>query len=105
MPELLAQIIRNIVEHPGEVRVEPVNTERALVMQIHVAPDDVGKVIGREGRIINALRTLVRSAPMRRGSRQRVTVEINAPPAPGSAGDSGAADSGAGDAPADNSAE
>ena len=49
--------------------VEPVNTERALVMQVSVAPEDVGKVIGRDGRIINALRTLVRSAPMRRGSR------------------------------------
>ena len=82
MPELIAQIIRNIVDNPEQVRVEPVNTERALVMQVHVAPEDVGKVIGREGRIINALRTVVRSAPMRRGSRQRVTVEIVAPPAP-----------------------
>jgi len=88
MPELLAQIIRNIVEHPDQVKVEPVNTERALVMSVSVAPEDVGKVIGREGRIINALRTVVRSAPMRRGSRQRVTVELNAPAAPGS--DSGA---------------
>ena len=88
MPELLAQIIRNIVEHPDQVKVEPVNTERALVMSVSVAPEDVGKVIGREGRIINALRTVVRSAPMRRGSRQRVTVELNAPPAPGSDGES-----------------
>jgi predicted RNA-binding protein YlqC (UPF0109 family) len=95
MPELLAQIIRNIVEHPDQVRVEPVNTERALVMQVSVAPEDVGKVIGREGRIINALRTLVRSAPMRRGSRQRVTVEINAPAVPGSeSGEVGSDDTG-----------
>ena len=98
MPELLAQIIRNIVEHPDQVRVEPVNTERALVMQVSVAPEDVGKVIGREGRIINALRTLVRSSPMRRGSRQRVTVELNAPPA------AGAADNNAGAPPAEDSA-
>jgi predicted RNA-binding protein YlqC (UPF0109 family) len=81
MAELLAQIIRNIVEFPDQVRVEPVNTERALVMSVTVATEDVGKVIGREGRIINALRTVVRSAPMRRGSRQRVTVELaNASP-------------------------
>jgi predicted RNA-binding protein YlqC (UPF0109 family) len=82
MPELLAQIIRNIVEFPDQVKVVPVNTERALVMSVTCAPEDVGKVIGREGRIINALRTVVRSAPMRRGSRQRVTVELVAPPAP-----------------------
>ena len=88
MPELLAQIIRYIVDNPEQVRVEPVNTERALVMSVSCAQEDVGKVIGREGRIINALRTVVRSAPMRRGSRQRVTVELAnvapppAPPAP-----------------------
>ncbi|MDQ3023616.1 MAG: KH domain-containing protein [bacterium] len=84
MRDLLAQIIRNIVEFPDQVKVEPVNTERALVLSVSVAPEDVGKVIGREGRIINALRTVVRSAPLPRGSRQRVTVEINAPPPPGS---------------------
>jgi hypothetical protein len=95
MPELLAQIIRNIVEFPDQVKVVPINTERALVMSVSCAPEDIGKVIGREGRIINALRTVVRSAPMRRGSRQRVTVELAnvAPPlAPAGADDSPAAE-------------
>jgi len=106
MPELLTTIVRNIVDHPEQVKIEKINTERALVLSITVAPEDVGKVIGREGRIINALRTVVRSAPMPRGSRQRVTVELaNAAPPTGSApadDAAGPADAGADDA-ADNS--
>jgi predicted RNA-binding protein YlqC (UPF0109 family) len=74
MTELLTQIIRNIVEFPDQVEVREVEAERATIMEIKVAPEDVGKVIGREGRIINALRQIVRSSARR--FRQRVTVEL-----------------------------
>ena len=74
MPELLAQIIRNIVDNPAEVRVVPVNTERALVMSVTVAPDDVGKVIGKQGRIARALRSIVRASGAR--AEERYLLEI-----------------------------
>jgi uncharacterized protein len=77
MAELLAQIIRNIVDAPEEVAVNVLRNERGVVLQVKCAADDVGKVIGREGRIINALRTIVRSSP-RRGRNERVTVELAA---------------------------
>ena len=72
--ELLEYLARRLVDNPDEVRVEPVEEEDALVLRLHVAPDDVGKVIGRQGRIARSLRTLVRASGAR--SRQRVLLEI-----------------------------
>jgi predicted RNA-binding protein YlqC (UPF0109 family) len=57
--------------------VEEEEREGALVLVLHVAPDDVGKVIGRQGRIARALRTLVRASAVREG--RRVLVEIADP--------------------------
>ena len=72
--ELLEYLARKLVDSPDEVRVEPVETEDGLVLRLHVAPDDVGKVIGRQGRIARSLRTVVRASGAR--SRQRVLLEI-----------------------------
>jgi uncharacterized protein len=72
--ELLAFIARRLVDDPAAVRVEEVEEEDALVLRLHVAPDDVGKVIGRQGRIARALRTVVRSAGARES--RRVLLEI-----------------------------
>lgn len=74
MTELLLQIIRNIVDAPDEVRVNEVESERALILEVRVAPDDVGKVIGREGRIINALRQIIKAAAGKRA--RRVTLDL-----------------------------
>ena len=74
MTELLTQIIRQIVDHPDEVVVNEVTGERAVVLEIKVAPDDVGKVIGREGRIINALRQIIKAAAGKRD--KRVNIEL-----------------------------
>jgi predicted RNA-binding protein YlqC (UPF0109 family) len=62
------------VDDPDAVRVEEVEREGARVLQLYVAKDDVGKVIGRQGRIARALRTIVRAGAAR--SHQRVLVEI-----------------------------
>ena len=62
------------MDDPDAVRVEEVERDDALVLQLHVAPDDLGKVIGRGGRIARSLRTLVRAAGAR-GDR-RVQLEI-----------------------------
>jgi hypothetical protein len=74
---LLAYLARELVDDPEAVRVEEEEREDALVLVLHVAPDDVGKVIGRQGRIARALRTLVRASSARDG--RRVVVEIADP--------------------------
>jgi predicted RNA-binding protein YlqC (UPF0109 family) len=72
--ELLAYLARELVDDPGSVRVESEERDGSVVLRLHVAPDDVGKVIGRGGRIIRALRTVVRASAVREG--RRVLVEV-----------------------------
>jgi uncharacterized protein len=72
--ELLAWIARGLVDEPDAVRVERVDEGDVAILRLSVAPDDVGKVIGRQGRIARALRTVVRSAGAR-GDR-RLLLEI-----------------------------
>ena len=74
MSEVLAYLARELVDDPEAVRVEEAERDDMLVLVLHVAPDDVGKVIGRQGRIARALRTLVRASSARDG--RRVQVEI-----------------------------
>ena len=74
MAELLAYLARELVDDPDAVRVDSEEREGALVLRLHVAPGDVGKVIGRGGRIVRALRTVVRASAVREG--RRVVVEI-----------------------------
>jgi predicted RNA-binding protein YlqC (UPF0109 family) len=75
--ELLAFLARELVDEPDAVRVETEERDGVLVLHLHVAADDVGKVIGRQGRIARALRTLVRASAARDG--HRVMVEIADP--------------------------
>ena len=72
--ELLAYLARHLVDEPDQVRVEEAEGDGTVVLRLHVAPDDVGKVIGRKGRIARALRTVVRAGATR--SRERVVLEI-----------------------------
>ena len=73
--ELLEYLARQLVDEPDAVRVERTEDEEgALVLQLHVADDDVGKVIGRHGRVVRALRTVVRASAG--GEGRRVLVEI-----------------------------
>jgi predicted RNA-binding protein YlqC (UPF0109 family) len=72
--EIVEYLARRLVDEPDAVRVEEVERDGAIVLQLHVAKDDVGKVIGRQGRIARALRTIVRASAARR--EQRVMLEI-----------------------------
>ena len=72
--EIVEYLARRLVDEPDEVSVEEIEREGAIVLQLHVAKDDVGKVIGRQGRIARALRTVVRASAARR--EQRVMLEI-----------------------------
>ncbi len=74
MEELLAWVARGLVDEPDAVRVERVDDGDLVLLRLHVAPGDVGKVIGRQGRVVRALRTIARSAGAR-GDR-RAMLEI-----------------------------
>ena len=67
--ELVEYLARRLVDEPDEVRVEELERDGDLVIELYVAKDDVGKVIGRQGRIARALRTVVRASAARRSGR------------------------------------
>ena len=67
--ELVEYLARRLVDEPEAVRVQEVDRDGDLVIELHVAKDDVGKVIGRQGRIARALRTVVRASAARRSGR------------------------------------
>jgi len=72
--ELLAHLARQLVDDPDAVEVQEVEQEGTTVLQLRVAKEDVGKVIGRQGRIARALRAIVRASGAR--SHRRVVLEI-----------------------------
>ncbi|HEY6605329.1 MAG TPA: KH domain-containing protein [Gaiellaceae bacterium] len=74
MAELLEYLARRLVDEPDAVRVDQIEEEGLLLLRLHVAEDDIGKVIGRQGRIARALRTIVRAGSAR--ERRRVQLEI-----------------------------
>ena len=74
MAELLAHLARQLVDEPDAVEVNEVQQEGATVLQLRVAKEDVGKVIGRQGRIARALRAIVRASGAR--SHRRVVLKI-----------------------------
>ena len=74
MKDLIEYIAKSIVDKPDEVKVTQEATEDGVVLRLEVAPEDTGKVIGKEGRIAKAMRTLLRVAAIRKGTR--ATLEI-----------------------------
>ena len=74
MKDLLLYIARSLVEHPDDVTVTEKQGADELTLELRVAPDDMGKVIGRQGRIAKEIRILMRSVAQRSG--KRVSVEI-----------------------------
>ena len=78
MAELLAFLAAELVDDPAAVRVETVERDGATILLLHVSPDDVGKVIGRGGRIVRALRTVINAAAATATFGRRVSVEIAA---------------------------
>jgi len=73
--ELVAMIVRALVDDPEQVSVNKVEGERSIILEVRVAAEDLGKVIGKGGRIANALRTLVRAAGAR--EHKSIWVDIN----------------------------
>lgn len=71
--DLVNYILVNLVAEPDRLAVQAERSERSLVIEVTCAPDDAGRIIGRGGRVINAVRTLARAAA---DGRQRVEVQL-----------------------------
>ncbi len=74
MKELIEQIARSIVEKPDEVQVRAIEGEHAVVIELRVDRDDIGKVIGKQGRTITAMRTILNAARAQKEKRQILEV-------------------------------
>ncbi len=74
MKELVEFLVRSLVDKPEEVKVSQTEGEAVTILEIRVASDDAGKVIGKEGKIANAIRIIVKAAAAKSG--KRVSVEI-----------------------------
>lgn len=69
MKELIEYIARSLVDQPDRVKVTQVEGEQSIIFELQVAQEDMGKIIGKEGRIANAIRTLLKVAAAREGKR------------------------------------
>lgn len=74
MKELLTYIVQNLVENPDQVSVTERKADNETVFEVKVADGDMGKVIGRQGRIVKQIRILMRAVAQRKG--KKVSVEI-----------------------------
>lgn len=74
MKELLMHIVKQLVDNPEEVKVKEVKGEQNIILELSTAKEDIGKVIGKQGRTIKALRTLLNAASVKTG--HRVTLEV-----------------------------
>ncbi len=72
--ELVEHLAKALVDHPEQVEVREIEDERAIVLELRVAAEDMGKVIGKQGRIAKAIRTVVNAAALK--ENKRVLVEI-----------------------------
>ncbi|NLV20980.1 MAG: KH domain-containing protein [Syntrophomonadaceae bacterium] len=74
MKELVEYIARALVDNPDQVQVTEVDNEKSNIIELRVAPEDMGKVIGKQGKIAQSIRTLTKATAAKEG--KRVTVEI-----------------------------
>ncbi|MBN3032532.1 MAG: KH domain-containing protein [Candidatus Saganbacteria bacterium] len=74
MKELVEYIVKSLADKPEAVEISETQRELATVIEVRTAPEDAGKIIGREGRIANAIRAIVRAASAKQ--QKRISVEI-----------------------------
>lgn len=72
MKEFVAYLIKNLVDHPDRVDVQVIENEAGMIIEARVHPEDVAKVVGRQGRIIKSLHTIAMTVGARLGKRVRV---------------------------------
>ncbi len=74
MSQLVEMIAKALVDYPDQVNVKEVESDQSITVELRVAPEDMGKVIGKQGRIAKAIRTVVKAAAVK--ENKRVVVEI-----------------------------
>ena len=74
MKELLEMLAKAIVDEPDQVKVSAVEGEKSIILQLSVSPNDIGKVIGKQGRIAKAIRAIIKASAVKEG--KKVIVEI-----------------------------
>ena len=74
MRQLVEYIAKSLVDNPNEVEIRQVEGEQSIILELHVAPDDMGRIIGKQGHIARAIRVLLKAAGARQG--KRVMLEI-----------------------------
>jgi len=77
MKELVENIAKAIVDQPDKVHINEVQGEKSVILEISVADDDMGKIIGRQGRIARAIRTVVKAAATKEGKKVIVDIQEN----------------------------
>jgi predicted RNA-binding protein YlqC (UPF0109 family) len=74
MKDLVEVIAKSLVDNPNEVHVNEIQGEQDLILELRVAPEDMGKVIGKQGKVAKAIRTVVKAAAL--NENRKVVVEI-----------------------------
>ncbi len=74
MKEFVGYIVKNLVDHPDKVKIHEIGGTQTLIIELSVEKSDIGKIIGKKGKTINAIRTLLMSVAIRHGVR--VNLEI-----------------------------
>ncbi len=74
MKELIEYVVKTLVDHPDEIRIAEINGERTIVFELRCHPDDVGKVIGKSGKTVGAIRTLLSTVAARQNKRAMLEV-------------------------------
>ena len=72
MKELVEYIAKSLVDNPDEVEIKEIENDRGIVLELKVAADDMGKVIGKQGKIARSIRTLTKAAAAKEGKRVNV---------------------------------
>ena len=72
--ELVAYMVKSLVDHPGEVEIREIEGEKSTILELKVTKEDIGKVIGKHGRIARAIRTIINASATKSG--KRVVLEI-----------------------------
>ena len=74
MKELIEYVVKTLVDHPEEIRISEIEGERTIVFELRCHPDDVGKVIGKSGKTVGAIRTLLSTVAARQNKRAMLEV-------------------------------